>query len=298
MPSRDIYTIWDLHGSFEAYWWNMREIWIVENIIADPIWKWGDSVLIFLWDILADRNMESIKIINSINILRKSAHIYWWEVHYLAWNHEDIWLSYFTEKSLPGWWNYMLYMTYCPWVYEFKWLWTTGKEKIENLKNIEEYKTVFEEILNMKLIHRIDDILFTHTLLNNGMIDLIAKYGVDNLNNMYMKYLKHLFLVESVENEEFKKYIEISDTFLSSWNRHYWGTIAFSKLKQLWINLCIHGHNSWKWAISTLSWVNNIDCDFHYWKTIFKLATNERSVVIIKKSWEVYVGGRDKRVEL
>jgi hypothetical protein len=96
--ARDLAFIGDLHGSFRAYTKSLKALNLVDEALN---WKAGKTKLIFLGDILADRNMQGFQILEDIHRLRKQAQIHEGSIDLVAGNHDDYAISFLRDAPVP-----------------------------------------------------------------------------------------------------------------------------------------------------------------------------------------------------
>ncbi len=218
-------------------------------ITENNTWRWGDSKIIFTWDILADRNADWFKILYEINRLRKEAKAKNGNISILVWNHDNFMNSYLLNNFI---WpsdildNLAIYgKSWCKiltdnnitdnsqgyWIIELfqfldnkktetkftslKW---KHKEILENMRKSINWIIILEEICNMKIIDQIDDTQVFHTPKNISMSKMLWTYGMDFINKIFQNTLKR----QLIDNEDIHLsplYQKIIFTFLHTNNR-------------------------------------------------------------------------------
>jgi hypothetical protein len=283
----------DLHGNFEAYRNILLKAWLV-NEKMDRIWK--NTHVIFIWDIIFDRNFDWLKIIESINKLRYQAGKKWWELEVIAWNHEKFWIERFAdpESSINKLDkdNINPQMT---WSIEFidrfwKNDWCT---LIEKIRKSDDWKKILTDISEFKLVDRIDSNLFVHTDMTKSMVKYILWFWIEYINSSFQSRVKNVLLEWQNISVPLDTMMNI---FLNTNNRWYSRDKRFSLfwvdewllLKKAWINNVFYWHTSHWLQVSNIWWINAIPLDLQYW---LKSWLNEWEEVFAKisKLWEIFI---------
>ena len=90
----EVMAIGDLHGSFEGFKENLKSLGVAKENPAGALeWVGGNRKLVFVGDILGDRNVYGKEIISVIGDLQKQAEVQGGEISVLAGNHDDFWIS-------------------------------------------------------------------------------------------------------------------------------------------------------------------------------------------------------------
>jgi len=327
----EVMAVWDLHWNINALYWNLSTLWVISKNVD---WIWGDTQLFFLWDIIGDRHASWFEILTKINELNKQAKLLWWAINIIAWNHDNMLISLLLWRDIPGWRSYVDYWHQTKWIQELiEFVNEDEKEKqiknleriysmtnssynppnkldrtqiLTNMKNSEKWRELLEIICNMKVVEQIDDILFVHTDIMPGMIELILKYWVDKINQIFQDWLKKV-LLKWYNPQKLDEFCELIDVFLDTDNRYlflsdsYLSGDLFAKisldwikaklkdwlkgLKQKWINLIFHWHsNYWDFSLSE-SWIIIKSLD----RFAYKKDDNDtvKSIGIVHKNWNI-----------
>ncbi|MBD3330952.1 FHA domain-containing protein, partial [Candidatus Peregrinibacteria bacterium] len=88
---RDVNVVADLHGNYEGYRANFESLGVIDE---QGNWIGGDQELVLLGDIVADRNMTGLKILEELGKLKAQAQEQGGDLHILVGNHDDWMLSY------------------------------------------------------------------------------------------------------------------------------------------------------------------------------------------------------------
>ena len=83
----------DLHGSRRAFELNLQKSGAIDE---QGNWIGGNREIVFHGDILADRNTDSLAILERIRVLREQAKKEGGNITVLAGNHEDFAFAYLT----------------------------------------------------------------------------------------------------------------------------------------------------------------------------------------------------------
>lgn len=327
----EVMAVWDLHWNVNALYWNLSSLWVISNTGE---WTWGDTQLVFLWDIIGDRHTWWFDILSKINELNYGAKTKWWAIQILAWNHDNMVISFLLWRNLEGWRTYVDYWIKAKWIEELiEFVNEDEKEKqlkqlnniysrtnstynppnklnrvqiLANMKNSEKWRELLDIICNMKVTEQIDDILFVHTDIMPEMIELILKYGVDKINEIFQDWLKKV-LIEWYDAQKLDEFWEILDVFLNTDNRYLyladsyisWNPFAnvtidqikrklkkyLENLKQIWVNVILHWHSN-LWDISITEWwiiIKSMD------RSSYKTDDNDevKSTWIVRKDWNI-----------
>ena len=260
--------IGDLHGNFQAYTENMKSAGLINDTGE---WIGGNTKVIFVGDVLGDRNKDGFKIAKEIQKLGdRSMH--------LAGNHEDFLISALIGTT-AGHGGYALEeehgspLEYPGFVREISSVLpdelrlkfqsaTTSREKaniirdnrdalVQNLKT--KYPDVLEYILSLKLCERIHDHMVTHTPPTQEMIKYLLsdehKGNVDSINRKYQELLQRLLIDSDCTGEKRQKAIQelrvLQKIFLETGNTLLGKTKAEDSQ---WKAVRNHGINSWAYG--------------------------------------------------
>ncbi|EKD66770.1 MAG: hypothetical protein ACD_49C00013G0012 [uncultured bacterium (gcode 4)] len=327
----EVMAVWDLHWNINALYWNLSALWVISK---NSNWIWWNTQLVFLWDIIGDRHASWFEILTKINELNKQAEASWWAINIVAWNHDNMVISFLLWRDLPGWRTYVDYWIKAKWIEELIEFVNEDEKEMQlkqlnniysrtnssynppnkldrtkiltNMKNSEKWRELLEIICNMKVVEQIDDILFVHTDIMPGMIELILKYWVDKINQIFQDWLKKV-LLKWYNPQKLEEFWEILDIFLDTDNRYLflsdsylsWGLFAnvaieqikeklkngLEALKQKWINIILHWH-SYYWNFSiTEGWIIIRSLD----RFAYKKTDNDevKSIGIVHKNWNI-----------
>jgi hypothetical protein len=301
----DHYSIWDLHWDYKAFIDNIETQWLAKlDISWKLVWTGWDKKLVFLWDILADRWVNGVDILEWINDLNKQANLEWWWITVMAWNHDDWAIAYLTGTEVSWWWGWMgsaVYWEQWRWIIEFDnsfwsksnfqslgefidWNNFTSKQVLENMRNSDKWRQILEQICSYKLIERIWDTLYTHTDMTQEMIDLIIsnKWNINKINKMYQDNLVNMLFNWAKPDSMYKKFV---DVFLNTSNREYWE--SFKWLKEIWIDRVIHWHSDkWLSGVKIIDWVKIRSVDSSYWKKWSNYDRPKAVWRVIDNRWE------------
>ena len=279
----DVVAIWDLHWEYLALKWNLEYAWIAREVNWHLEWTGWHKKIVFQWDILSDRWTDGLKIISEIHQLKQQAHLQWWNIDIIVWNHDDFMISYLTWRNWihkdwidvsiadRAWWIYSwqwrwilelikYFYTWKPYylsssTYDFKKTLRNGHDNIlSNMRNNPEWRIILEEICNMKVVSQIDDVLYCHTNPTEWMLQYLTNWNVqdniDIINQKYQWYLRKILLWERWPTISTKEFNQISDLFLDTNNRDIWWIEKYvDQLRNSWINMISHWHSGggWKW---------------------------------------------------
>lgn len=260
--------IGDLHGNFQAYTENMKSAGLINDTGE---WIGGNTKVIFVGDVLGDRNKDGFKIAKEIQKLGDKA------IH-LAGNHEDFLISALIGTT-AGHGGYALDedhgspLKYPGFESEISSVLPdtlrpkfqpdyNPKEKaniirdhrdalVQNLKT--KYPDVLEYILSLKLCERIHDHIVTHTPPTQEMIKYLFsdeyKGNVDSINRKYQELLQLLLMNSDCTGEKRQKAIHelrvLQKIFLETGNTLLGKTKAEDSQ---WKAVRNHGINSWAYG--------------------------------------------------
>jgi len=302
--NNDVIAIGDTHGNYKAFIKNLGSAGIIDKSWN---WIWWNKDVVLLWDILADRNIWSLKTLEKIYELSKQAKEQGWSITLLAWNHDDFAISFLTKtkiawggdpvKNITYNWQGESILEFVHYFYKpIKWLKPEERIKVleEAYKNGEilnkmkksiEGRKILDVISNYKILEQIDDTLYVHTDFTPKMAELLKKYGVDKINQIYQKWLKDMLFDGKKPSKEFE---EVKNTFLYTGNRSYLNWEQAKELKQMWINRIIHGHSDHGGVIKDVWWLQIVSVDRSFGK--HGDLDGEPSIWIVKKeNWELRV---------
>ena len=97
--STEVHTIGDLHGNSEILERNLHSLGVM-----DTLGKWigGNKRLVLLGDIIGDRGTTGLVCMRTIFRLRNEAREAGGDITVLAGNHEDIAISFLTDRPIAG----------------------------------------------------------------------------------------------------------------------------------------------------------------------------------------------------
>lgn len=278
-------VVWDVDWDY----WNFEKM-SIESWIMDINWNWinWNNKAIYLWDILADRSADWLKILEKIRNLKKQAKSQWWDVEVIAWNHDEFLFWYLSWKwvNIPNLEYYLKYNDEWIWLLtELKKYWQNlynPSEILQNMKTSSEGLQDLENIINMKLCVVSWDTIFFHTPPNDIMFEIIFSQNwktieekVENLNKNWKSALNWVLLNDWFGNTTafYQKYAKAflntaNDTedwiILRGWEealKKYSDQIAFEntyyyqQLKNSWINNLVYWHTD-SLLSKKISWVN------------------------------------------
>ncbi len=255
----------DSHGNFAAFKSNLDQAKIID---CNGHWKCGKGKVVIHGDILADRQAEGFKILDHIRVLRAEAKQAGGDVVVLAGNHEDFMISFLLGKQVivnppfeteegeiiermdpfdicaqglrsshgaQG--TGLLELT------QF----TGDKKMIEGFIDVldvyderlgealpamrkdSEGKRLLEEMCQMKLCERIDDVVFVHTDPTNEMLEAIMDTGIDKINGIFQGGLRKS-LIDGAPLDSNCSFL--IDTFLNTGNRTFDKIFSNEKIRK------------------------------------------------------------------
>lgn len=272
-------VVWDVDWD----WWNFERM-SIESWIMDRNWNWinGNNKAIYLWDILADRWVDGLKILQKIKDLKSQANSQGWDVEVIAWNHDEFlfWYLSLNWVNLP---TLELSMEFHNGE-KYGWLWRLDeldkywdiknpKQILKNMKTSSEWISDLENMTNMKLCVVSWDTIFFHTPPVSEMFNLLFSQNwntieekVENLNKTWNEILTWV-LLNNWANYTWENYKKYADTFLNTWNDVFsrgdssrlasQNKVDYEKLKNFWINNLIYWHTDNELP-KNISWVNTL----------------------------------------
>lgn len=326
----DIIIIGDLHGSIEGFFENLKSVDILDKYYN---WQSGNKKLVFLGDILGDRNDQGIEILLQIKKLKQQAQKVNGDIIILAGNHDDFAIAYLLNENIAKGNNIKQYIQLntidiksffklFPAVYRDKnpennlyltnpFCAYTRKYLLKLMKKSQIGKIVLDMICNFQLIEYIDDTLLVHTDFTKQMASLILQYSPEEINSIYQQGLKEAFF----ENKQFSEVTNaqlfniIRNEFLYTGNRYYnklnmqfsdniITTKQAKNFKKYGINQIIHGHsnNSEDLRVFDIESLKIISIDYNAFKHDDKKYKNIRSIGIIEKTGTIKIGIDKKEV--
>lgn len=306
MYKNDIIAIWDLHWNLNAYYWNMRMFSLID---IDWNWIWWDKICVFLWDILADRNKNWMDIFLEISKLKKQANADWWDIIVISWNHDYKFILYLCTNVV-----FNLYKNSFIGLFELRNFASNDFLKSNELKNLRKdsknikrnlinsdiWNRFLDVLYNMKLVHRINDIVFMHTNPVKETLELLYKYDLDYINSVFQNWIKYLFENDYVKwDRNLKEFWYFCQAFLI-WNRRinipiYKKWWCYDYLYEKWIKYIVNWHNWCWWVIDTCWNMKIIDIDYSFWKIAWE-NLNHRSVLYVSKNWKMFIWARQYEI--
>lgn len=301
----------DLHGNFDIYKANLSSLGVIDK---QGNWIGGDKKLVFLGDILADRNNQSIPILLDIEKLKEQGA----NISVIAGNHEDFAISFLMNKEVAsggsgkeisflgadinnqnrkgidkirgsqgfGISEFLKYINKS----EIKDLNNTNGEILLAMQKSKEGRKILESICNMKLIESLDDSFMTHTPMTNGMGTLLLNYSPEEINTIYQKGLRDSLLGNGSPDKEF---FMIRNAFLHTGNRkkEIMDENIAARVKEKYnINRIVHGHDSNEYQVN-VGGIQSHSIDFSAGKRGGD--DGERSIGSIKKETGDLQTGKD-----
>jgi hypothetical protein len=218
-----LWLIGDLDGNFDNLITHLLSLGVVDSkssvLKKDTIsWIWWDSIIIFSWDILADRNMDGFKILKKIHKLRQEAQEAWWDIIVLAGNHEWFMLQYlrgkilepFSKENLPKITKWTEY-------YGMKELLEYGSDPqsiLEEMRKTKTGRSILEEICAMKLVVQYNDTIHFHTPPSWAILNLMWYFYkeyknipavIDQINRIWRMSLENIMFGKEFPESEFSK---------------------------------------------------------------------------------------------
>ena len=277
----------DLHGNFEAYKHILLKAELIDNNFN---WKWWNTHVIFLWDIIFDRNKQWTQILLSIDELDTKAKLEWGSLEIIAWNHEDVGID-----AIAYYYNIFDYYTSLQfskpfaWIKEFNKYITDEKWMLAEMKKTNEWIKLLEIISSFNLIKRVWNSLLTHTHITSKLVDLILQYGIDNINSHFKAHINAILYPEKEIKLDNNFWKEFRTIFLDHSNRDYYDLSHGQLLQKSWIKASINGHSYFNCLkLEQVSWINNITIDCNYWWTTDVIPSTETFAKITKK-WRIYI---------
>ena len=204
----EVNAIGDLHGALKAYIGNYVSL----ELLNQQGWSGGESVVVNLGDILADRYADGIKILMFNSKIASQAESAGGRVVTLAGNHDDFALSYllgikaagevnpvdmcFEQDQGVGLKEFSIFTSskgqdfpssaYARMAYMDR----KREEILKNLRTTEKGLDLLEQLYRFKLLEHIDDTLFLHTPPTPSIIQLFLERGIDELNSIFQKQIK------------------------------------------------------------------------------------------------------------
>lgn len=276
----------DLHGNFEAY----KNILLrAELIDSEMNWKWWNTHVVFLWDIIFDKHKQWIQIVLSIDLLKQQAQLHWWDLKTIAWNHEETWVG-----TIANYNSDFPYYQWLIWSNAFKWIWEFEsfitqweRSMLPKMKEEKQWTKLLKIISNFSLIERFWATLMVHTDVTSDIIDEILTYWIYKVNKEYSTRLKtilypELGLTESILWDYFK------NKFTYHWNRSTFNKSRWELLSKIWVKNIFHWHSDRNLLIKNVWWVNIFPLDKSYWVTAEAIKWKE-TFAKIQKNWEIII---------
>ena len=230
----EVNAIGDLHGALKAYIGNYVSL----ELLNQQGWSGGESVVVNLGDILADRYADGIKILMFNSKIASQAESAGGRVVTLAGNHDDFALSYllgikaagevnpvdmcFEQDQGVGLKEFSIFTSskgqdfpssaYARMAYMDR----KREEILKNLRTTEKGLDLLEQLYRFKLLEHIDDTLFLHTPPTPSIIQLFLERGIDELNSIFQQQIK-MGLGEDMKPT--KEFYSIRNVFLHTDNR-------------------------------------------------------------------------------
>ncbi|UFX82927.1 metallophosphoesterase [Candidatus Absconditicoccus praedator] len=302
----DIYVVGDLHGNLHAYYENLRFFDIIDD---NGNWQGGDSKLIFLGDILADRHENGFQILNQIEKLKHQARKCGGDVVLIFGNHDYKFILFVCTDI-----SFNMYKTSFSGLLELRKFAGEGyrnendfeklrKDQINIQKNIinkQSGKELLKTIFEMKLVHRENDILFIHTNPTYEILQNIYEESLEKINEDFQKGVSKLFCKNYDNNDqEVSRFFELAIMYLILNRREsipeYEKGGIYDALHSLGINYIINGHNGYGGTVDKRGKINIIDIDYSFGK-FEGIAETQRSVALIKKDGQIYLGSKSIKI--
>jgi hypothetical protein len=236
----------DLHGDYESFIEALRD----HNLLdAAENWAGNDTALVLLGDIF-DREQGAFKIMAKIKDLQTQGA----NITILSGNHEDLMLT--------------ALLTRIPFAKE-RWLQYGGIDTLKSVgitdfdtkKFLEQNREQLKALGKTKLLEQIDDVLYMHAEPSDQAIDVIEKYGIDEINNQWQQAVEQAFdgdsssyFTTSFEFHPLMYSRAVSDPGFQT----MMGTFSLDKperintvLKNMGVNMIVHGHDPQKGSIKS-----------------------------------------------
>ncbi len=272
---REIYAIGDLHGNINTLVDSLDHLGLIDN---ERNWIRGNSKLIVLGDILADRNAQGIECVLLIRKIREQAQKIGGEVHMIMGNHDNTFITlllrdYFKTPEnkqclIDGFSERKgmidLYHLLTQYGFRFDGFTNTNEREVFELfinTFIQKRSEIFEclrqnnpefvdEITRFKLCHREDSILFLHTDPTDNILDDLSssRFDTEDINQLCSENLRGSIQSGSSFCEEF---IRRKKIYTNVANRRTWKTGRltpevneknYELLSQNGLQTIIHGH--------------------------------------------------------
>lgn len=296
-----VVSIGDLNGNYGALLWNLISTQLIDR---SGNWIGKNTRVVFHWDIFADRYPDSMAIASFLTQLQTKAKLDGGEFILLAWNHEDVAFAYLTGQyiDIDGrlstiWIDTSKQSTI--WLMElessidpnitFEQIKSKEKTKnrdsislLEKMRTDEKWIETLNFICRMKLIDHIDDTLRIHVMPHTTMLELIVQIWIENINALYQKWMRHYLLWEwTLTQSEKKEYMNLRQVFLNTDHRNMKEHSVYKKIKEMWINLIINGHDQTNAGKrSEFHWVICTGVDFLLWNP---WSSNEKPMLRTRK---------------
>lgn len=289
----DVLAVGDLHGNIEIMHKNLRSLGVISTFGR---WIGGRQHLVFLGDIIGDRWTDGLQCMREIDRLKTEARIAWGDITVIAGNHENVAISYLTNRSVAFIWNdeYRYYSE--EELNEGNNAFSTALRYLQGLGIIEfardylnlyidpteegmlmingmwpkilwymqkerDGRAMLEHFCQLQIAEQIDDTLFVHTELTSEMARLIGSLGIDTINRIHKSGLENILLENTEPSEDYKNIVNI---FLYVHNKNnYLKPEEAEHLRNQGINRVIHGHINKKWAIAHIGWIEIHSVDNH-----------------------------------
>jgi len=315
----NVVVIGDLHGNISALWGNLNASELIDE---NNNWIGGDTHVVFVGDILADRHQDGIQILHHIDKLQKQAALTNGEITVLSGNHDNYAISKLMgipcEIDNFEVYNVFDYIEQANGILEFvHFLPKKTIEAINSLlqsKNSKKFelidmlmdgklitnklletnigKIILDQIKNFRLVVQVDDILITHTNLSDTMIRTLHEYGEDYINNVYINGKIAMLFDNKDESELHEHFLLFQHIFLNTNNRFYAADYALRSLKSLGINCIINGHTNTQTHFIQKDDLSIISVDFDSYK--INTVDNKKSFIKINKKFEII--GPDNKI--
>ncbi|MFH0820549.1 MAG: DNA translocase FtsK [Candidatus Peregrinibacteria bacterium] len=257
---KEVMAVGDLHGEWAAFIGNLKTLKIIDE---GGNWIAGPRKVVFHGDILADRGMDSFKILQAIAKLKKQARGANGELVVLAGNHEDFALSYLLGESFgenPAYMICFINGHQGAGLMEFKqfgsrdlqrksadefatWM-ELGAERPRILKKMRATPQgimLLEQICDLRLAEMADDSLIVHTNPTPLMIEELLHHGVNGVNQKFQEGLRKALFDEGTPDAEF---FRLRSVFLDTNNRtNFTNEVLARRLREeLGVNQILYGH--------------------------------------------------------
>jgi len=312
---KKVNIIGDSHGNLDAFHKNLISLGLVDPFSKN--WIGGDSDLVILGDIIADRVSEGLQILDEIDRLSIQSEETGGSITVIAGNHEDIMISFFLAEGITPYWDQGLnnLLTNCKYSYQGRGIlelviFADRNDNsspydleqcmldrdviLQNIRSSEIGQKLIKQMCNFDILAVKLNTLLVHTNMTEAMGQYILKYGIDNINTIFKSNLHNFLYNGETPDAQFR---EIRNVFLNALNRKAEQNTnplitedTLNKVKnKLGIHTIIHGHSKCSDPILNTFDTNIISCDTAFGKIKGFNRTN-RSVAQVDENANVYSG--------